>query len=125
MIIQYSQCQSAQLVQSARSITIYREGLDLTLSILPSLQGRISQCTPWGRIDDEYGRTRELLGDPPPLPLRFPSTLKMSLGLRPCDISRVSGNLFGFGDGFPDTSIVLMEHGYSPQSLVQDRLQSM
>ena len=55
----------------------------------------------------------------------FPSTLKMSLGLRSCDISRVSGNLFGFGDGIPDTSIVLMEHGYSPQSLVQDRLQSM
>ena len=81
--------------------------------------------TDWWWIWTYSTKTRELLGNPPHLPLRFPSTLKMSLGLRPCDISRVSGNLFGFGDGFPDTSIVLMEHGYSPQSLVQDRLQSM
>ena len=40
-----------------------REGLDLTLSILPCLQGRISQCTPQGRSDDELnGRTPPKLG---------------------------------------------------------------
>ena len=36
----------------------------------------------------------------------------MSLGLCPRDITRVSGNLLGIGDGFPNTSLVLMEHGY-------------
>ena len=36
---------------------------------------------------------------------RFPSTL---------EISRVSGNLLGIGDGFPNTSLVLVEHGYNP-----------
>ena len=35
-----------------------------------------------------------------------------TLTLRPQDISRVSGNLLGIGDGFPNTSLVLMEHGY-------------
>ena len=43
---------------------------------------------------------------------RFPSTLEISLGLRPREISWVSGNLLGVGDGFPNTSLVLMEHGY-------------
>ena len=91
--------QSAQLVQlAAHSIIIYRKGLDLTLPILPCLQGRISQCTPWGRIDDEYGHTRELLGDPPPLPLRFPSTLKMFLGSR--EIAWVSGMDFPLPPSF-------------------------
>ena len=36
-----------------------------------------------------------------------------TLTLRPQDISRVSGNLLGIGDGFPNISLVLMEHGYS------------
>ena len=45
---------------------------------------------------------------------RFPSTLEISLGLRPREISRVSGNLSGVGDGFPNTSLVLVEHGYNP-----------
>ena len=44
---------------------------------------------------------------------RFPSTLEISLGLRPREISRVSGNLSGVGDGFPNTSLVLVEHGYN------------
>ena len=42
-----------------------------------------------------------------------PLTLKISLGLRPREISRVSGNLLGVGDGFPNTSLVLVEHGYN------------
>ena len=58
-------------------------------------------------------KTREVLGNPSPLPSRFPSTLEISLGLRPREISRVSGNLSGVGDGFPNTSLVLVEHGYS------------
>ena len=51
---------------------------------------------------------------------RFPSTLEISLGLRPWEISRVSGNLLGVGDGFPNTSLVLVEHGYIVSVLHQD-----
>ena len=58
-------------------------------------------------------KTREVLGNPSPPPSRFPSTLEISLGLRPRNISRVSGNLSGVGDGFPNTSLVLVEHGYN------------
>ena len=36
----------------------------------------------------------------------------ISLGLRPRKISRVSGNLLAVGDGFPNTSLLLVEHGY-------------
>ena len=36
------------------SIIIYREGLDLTLPILPCLQGRIIPCTPWWWIEWTY-----------------------------------------------------------------------
>ena len=63
-------------------------------------------------------KTREVLGNPSPLPSRFPSTLEISLGLRPREISRVSGNLSGVGDGFPNTSLVLVEHGYNPRDLL-------
>ena len=42
----------------------------------------------------------------------IPSALKISLRHRPPDISRVSGNLLGVGDGFSNTSLVLVEHGY-------------
>ena len=43
----------------------------------------------------------------------IPSALEISLGLRPREISWVSGNLSGVGDGFPNTFLVLVEHGYS------------
>ena len=59
-------------------------------------------------------KTREVLGNPSPTPERFPSTLEISLGLRPREISQISGNLSAVGDGFPNTSLVLVEHGYSP-----------
>ena len=39
----------------------------------------------------------------------IPSALKISLELRPRKISRVSGNLSDVGDGFPNTSFVLVE----------------
>ena len=42
----------------------------------------------------------------------IPSALQISLD--PRDLSRVSGNLLGVGDGFPNTSLVLVEHGYIP-----------
>ena len=38
----------------------------------------------------------------------IPFTLEISLWLRPREISRVSGNLLGLGDGFPNTSRVLI-----------------
>ena len=45
----------------------------------------------------------------------IPSALEISLDPRdfPREISRVSGNLLGVGDGFPNTSLVLVEHGYN------------
>ena len=43
----------------------------------------------------------------------IPSALEISLGLRPREISRISGNLLGVGDGFPNTSLVLVEHEYN------------
>ena len=58
-------------------------------------------------------KTREVLGNPSPLPSRFPSTLEISLGLRLREISWVSGNLLAVGDGFPNPSLVLVEHGYN------------
>ena len=48
-----------------------------------------------------------------------PSTLEMSLWLCPWDISRASKNLLGIGGGFPNTSLVLMEHGYNISILIK------
>ena len=44
-------------------------------------------------------KTWEVLGNPSSPPSRFPSTLKISLGLRPRDNSWVLGNLSAIGDG--------------------------
>ena len=41
--------------------------------------------------------------NPSPQPSRFPSTLEISLGF-----------LSAVGDGFPNASLVLVEHGYIP-----------
>ena len=48
-------------------------------------------------------KTRELLGNPSPVPKRFPETREMS--------SRVEGNIEDRGDGFPNNSLVLVEQG--------------
>ena len=58
-------------------------------------------------------KMREVFVDPSPTPRRFHKTL---------EISRVEGNLEGGGDGFPNTSRVLMEYGHSPhhQSIYSD-----
>ena len=49
-------------------------------------------------------KTSEVLGNPSPTPERFPETRD----------SRVEGNLKGVGDGFPNSSRVLVEYGHSP-----------
>ena len=56
---------------------------------------------------------REVLGNPSPTPQRFPETREISRGRSPREISRVEGNLEGGGDGFPNTSRVLVEYGHS------------
>ena len=89
-----------------KSIPVGREGFSDPLPV-EKLMLRDCPCST---------KTREVLGNPSPLPSRFPSTLEISLGLRPREISRVSGNLLGVGDGFPNTSLVLMEHGYNAQT---------
>ena len=94
-----------------QSVIISREGLILTLSILPCPQGRIFWSTPCRKIDAE--RLSVLHQNSGGIGKSIPSALQISLGLRPWDISRVSGNLSGVGDGFPNTSLVLVEHGYN------------
>ena len=49
--------------------------------------------------------SRDILGCTSPPTSRFPSALEMSLGLRPQDISRASGNLLVVGDVQPNTSL--------------------
>ena len=58
-------------------------------------------------------KTREVLGNLSPTPKRFPETW---------EILRVEGNLEDGGDGFPNTSRVLVEYGHSPhhQSIYRD-----
>ena len=95
------------------SLIISREGLILTLSILPCPQGRIFWSTPCRKIDDE--RMSVLHQNSGVIGKSIPSALKISLDPRdfPREISRVSGNLLGVGDGFPNSSLVLVEHGYN------------
>ena len=58
-------------------------------------------------------KTREVLGNPSPTPERFPEARKISRERSPREILRVEGNLEGGGDGFPNTSRVLVEYGHS------------
>ena len=89
--------------------SIFLQGVDQ--KILPCGQGRIDSV----KINPSLlmmtdcpcsTKTREELGNPSPLPSRFPSTLEISLGLRPREI-------LGVGDGFSNPSLLLVEHGYS------------
>ena len=57
------------------SLIIRREGLILTLWILPCPQGRISWSTSCGKIYDEGMSVLQELGNPSPPPSRFPSAL--------------------------------------------------
>ena len=56
---------------------------------------------------------RDELGCTSPPTSRFPSALEMSLGLRPRDISRASGNLLVVGDVQPNTSLLSAVYGYN------------
>ena len=63
-------------------------------------------------------KTREVLGNPSPPPSRF----SLAVGFAPLDPRAkptASENLSGVGDGFPNTSLVLVEHGYIAQLLGQ------
>ena len=66
------------IIGTGHSLIIYREELDLTLSILPCRQGRID--------NEENGRTPPKLGRSTPL---------------------------GIWDGFPNTYLILIQHGYN------------
>ena len=79
---------------TTHSFIIGREVLILTLSILLNQQGGISWYIP-----------------------RFPSALEMSLGLRPWDISRASGNLLVVGDVQPNTSLLSAVYVYNKSFL--------
>ena len=99
------------------SLIIGREVLILTLSILLALQGCISWYIPWdGLRMREWPYTAsnwDVLGCTSPPTSRFPSALEMSLGLRPRDISRASGNLLVVGDVQPNTSLLSAVYGYN------------
>ena len=51
------------------------------------------------------------------MPKRFSESRKISRGRSPWEILRVEGNLEGGGDGFPTTSLVLVEHGYNVDNI--------
>ena len=78
------------------SLIISREGLILTLSILPCLEGWISWSIR-GPVDELMMR-------------RMPVFHQNSVGIG----KSISRNLVGVGDGFPNTSLVLVEHGHNP-----------
>ena len=65
----------------------------------------------YGSMYPHSTKTREVLGNPSPMPKRFPETRGKSRGSR--EISRAEGNIEGGGDRFPNTSRVLVEHGQS------------
>ena len=109
--------QSQNEINIIHSLIISREVLILTLSILPAMQGCISWYIPWyGLMMREWPYTassRDVLGCTSPPTSRFPSALEMSLGLRPRDISRASGNLSVVGDVQPNTSLLSAVYGYN------------
>ena len=76
-------------------------------------------------------KTREVLGNPSPPPSRFSSAVGFA-PLDPQDFPRASpsGNLlglgkFGGGDGFPNTSLLLVEHGYIPSRVLVEHGHSL
>ena len=50
----------------------------------------------------------------------IPNAQEISRGRSPREISRVEGNLEGGGDGFSNTSRVLVEYGHSPHGMDQE-----
>ena len=76
------------------------EGLIVTLSIFPCPQGRIIWSTPCRKFDDE--RMSVLHQNSGGIGKFNPSSPKISLRLRPWEISWVSENISGVEDGFPN-----------------------
>ena len=89
------------------SLILSREGLILTLPILPCPEGWISWSIP---VDGLMMRRMSVLHQDSGV---IGKSIPSALGLCPREISWVSGNLLGVGDGFPNTSLALVEHGYS------------
>ena len=114
------------LTRISHSLILSREGLILTLSILSWWEGWISWSIPVDRLMmrkmSVFHQNWGGIGKSIPSPSRFLSTLKISLGLRPREISWVSGNILTVRDGFPNTSLVLVEHGYIPFSSKEGNL---
>ena len=65
----------------------------------------------YGSMYPHSTKTREVLGNPSPMPKRFPETRGKSRGSR--EISRAEGNIEGRGDRFPNNSRVLVEYRHS------------
>ena len=82
----------------AQSVTISREGLILTLSILPCPQGRIFWSTPCRKIDAE--RLSVLHQNSGGIGKSIPSALQISLDPRDFPRASPSGNLSGLGKSF-------------------------
>ena len=106
---------------TTHSLIIGREVLISTLYVLLALQGCISWYIPRdGLMMREWPYTasnRDVLGCTSPPTSRFPSALEMSLGLRPRDISRASGNLLVVGDVQPNTSLLSAVYVYNTSLL--------
>ena len=96
---------------NGQSVIISKEGLILTLSILPCPQGRIFWSTPCRKIDAE--RLSVLHQNSGGIGKSIPSALQISLNPRDFSRASPSGNLSGVGDGFPNTSLALVGHGYN------------
>ena len=80
---------------TCHSLIISREGLILTLSILPCPQGRICWSTPCRKFDDE--RMSVLHQDSGGIGKSIPSALEISLDPRDFPRASPSGNLSGLG----------------------------
>ena len=81
-----------------QSVIISREGLILTLSILPCPQGRIFWSTPCRKIDAE--RLSVLHQNSGGIGKSIPSALQISLDPRDFPRASPSGNLSGLGKSF-------------------------
>ena len=76
---------------------------------------RIFWSTPRRMIDDE--RMSVLHQNSGGIGKSIPSALEISLDPRDFPRASPSGNLSGVGDGFPNTSLVLVEHGYNTSDI--------
>ena len=93
-----SHCLSKICINIGQSVIISREGLILTLSILPCPQERIFWSTPCRQIDAE--RLSVLHQNSGGIGKSIPSALQISLDPRDFPRASPSGNLSGLGKSF-------------------------